>query len=159
MIVKSHFINCPKEMFPHTKRRNMFSGTSGKHKDQSTFIHRLRPPRFVSRFFEKDICTQDLHIEMKTLVCLDPAGNPLPVKAKARLVIHGQYCPDNAQGLVRTSAPKVHRTAVSFNWFHQWDGVGVSGCGFFLCLSARKTLEVEEPLFFHVDCLESRQEL
>ena len=29
MIVKSHFINCPKEMFPCTKRQNVFSGTSG----------------------------------------------------------------------------------------------------------------------------------
>ena len=38
---------------------------------------------------------------------------PLPVKAKARLVIQGQRCPDNAQGLVRTDAPTVHGTAVS----------------------------------------------
>ena len=44
---------------------------------------------------------------------LDLAGNPLPVKAKARMVIQGQHCPDNAQGLVRTNAPTVHRTAVS----------------------------------------------
>ena len=44
---------------------------------------------------------------------LDTAGNALSVKAKARLVILGQHCPDNAQGLVRTDAPTAHRTAVS----------------------------------------------
>ena len=106
---------------------------------QNSFIHWLRPPRFVSRFPEKDVCAQDLHIEIKNAGLLDPVGNPLPVKAKARLVIHGQHCPDNAQGLVRTDAPTVHRTAVSV----------------FLQLVCRslpflrgKPREVEEPLFF-----------
>ena len=105
----------------------------------SVKIHRLRPPRFVSRFPEKDVCAQDLHIEIKNAGLLDPVGNPLPVKAKARLVIQGQHCPDNAQGLVRTDAPTVHRTAVSV----------------FLQLVCRslpflrgKPREVEEPLFF-----------
>ena len=37
--------------------------------DPSKFIHRLRPPRFVSKFPGKDVCTQDLHIEIKTRVC------------------------------------------------------------------------------------------
>ena len=44
---------------------------------------------------------------------LDPAGNPLPVITKARLVIQGQHCPDIAHGLVRTDAGTAHRTAVS----------------------------------------------
>ena len=35
------------------------------------------------------------------------------MKAKARLVIQGQHCLDNAQSSVKTDAPTVHRTAVS----------------------------------------------
>ena len=61
---------------------------------------------------EKDVCTRFFYRNQNAGL-LDPAGNPLPVKAKTRLVIHCQHCPDNAQGLVRTDAPAVHRTAVS----------------------------------------------
>ena len=76
-----------------------------------------------------------------------PRWNPLPVKAKARLVIRGQHCPDNAQGFVRTDAP----TAVSvfFDWSRQWDGVGVSAV--WMCrvpFLPGKHREVGEPLFF-----------
>jgi len=38
--------------------------------------------------------------------------NPLPLKAKARLVIAGQDCPDAQAGLLKTDAPTVQRTAV-----------------------------------------------
>ena len=64
-------------------------------------VHRER--RLHSRFAYRN----------KNAGLLDPAGNRLPVKAKVRLVIQGQHCPDNAQGLVRTDAPTAHRTAVS----------------------------------------------
>ena len=68
---------------------------------------------------------------------------PMPVKAKARLVIQGQHCLDNAQGLVKTDAPTVHRTAVSvilpvvasMGWCRSLGGVDVS-CAF-----------IQEPLF------------
>ena len=73
---------------------------------------------------------------------LDPACNPWSVKAKARLVIQGQHCPDNAQGLVRTDAPTVHGTAVSV-FFQLVSSMGwcrsLKGCGCCLCLSARTT--------------------
>ena len=78
---------------------------------------------------------------------LDPSSIPLPVKAKARLVIQGQHCPDNARGLVRTDAPTVHRTAVSvlLQLVSSWDGVGVSGVWMFL---VRKPRVVKDPWFF-----------
>ena len=37
---------------------------------------------------------------------------PLPVKAKARLVVAGQNCPDCASGKVRVDAPTIQRTSV-----------------------------------------------
>ena len=82
---------------------------------------------------------------------LDPARNPPPVKAKARLVVEGQHCADNAQGLVRTNAPTAHRTAVSIflqivssmGWCRSLRGVDVS-CAFL----RGKPREVEDPLFF-----------
>ena len=87
---------------------------------------------------------------MKT-VCWIPLGIPLPVKAKARLVIQGQHCPDNAQGLVRTDAPTMHQTAVSeflqtvspMGWCRSLRSVDVS-CAFL----RGKPREVEVPLFF-----------
>ena len=78
MTAKHHFINCPREMFPCTKKQNVFNGTIATH------VHQLRPQRFVSTSPEKDVCTQELRSEMKTLVCGIPAGNPLSVQAKAR---------------------------------------------------------------------------
>ena len=44
----------------------------------SKFIHRLRPQRFVSKFPEKDVCTQDLHMETKMLVCWILPVTPCP---------------------------------------------------------------------------------
>ena len=73
------------------------------------------------------------------------------MKAKASLVIQGQHCPDNAQGLVRTGAPTVHRTAASaflqlvssVGWCRRLRSLDVS-CAFL----RGKPREVEEPLFF-----------
>ena len=81
---------------------------------------------------------------------LDPAWNPLLVRAKARLVIQGQHCPANALGPVRTDAPTVHRIAVSvffqqfssMGWCRSLRGVDVS-CAFL----RGKPRQVEEPLF------------
>ena len=110
--------------------------TSGSHFDQSKFIHLMRKQRSVSKLPEKNVCTQDLRIEIKTLACWIPQG------------IH---CPDNAQGLVRTDASTVHRTAVSvflqivssMGWCRSLRGVDVS------CAYLRgNPREVEEPLFF-----------
>ena len=73
---------------------------------------------------------------------LDPARNPLPVIAKARFVVQGQHCPDNAQGLVRTDAPTAHRTAVSVclqNCVINGMVAESQVCGRVVCFSARKT--------------------
>ena len=145
-------------MFPCPKKQNVFNGT------RVTHVHQLRPQRFVSTSPEKDVCTQDLRLEIKTLVCWIPAGDPLPVKAKERLVIQGQHCPDNAQGLVRTDAPTVHRTAVSvflqivssMGWCRSLRGVDVS------CASCEKNLEKPRTRCslsgLHVASLDSRNE-
>ena len=93
-----------------------------------------------------------MHVE-KNASLLDPAGNPMPVKAKARLVIQEQHCLDNAQGLVRTDAPTAHRTAVSMfrqlvssmGWRRSLRGVDVS-CAFL----QGNPPEVEDPLFFEL---------
>ena len=114
MIAKYHFINfVQRPMYPCTKKRNVFSGTEWV-THGSVKIHSLveagkirqqvpRERRLHSRFAYRN----------ENAGLLDPACNPWSVKAKARLVIQGQDCPDNAQGLVRTGAPTVHRTAVS----------------------------------------------
>ena len=68
-----------------------------------------------------------------------------------RLVIEGHHCLDNAQGLVRTDAPTLHRTAVSvflqlvssMGWCRSLRGVDVS-CAFL----RGKPREVKDPLFF-----------
>ena len=81
---------------------------------------------------------------MKNTTQESPAQDP-------RLVIQGQHCPDNAQGLVRTDAPTAHRTAVSvffrlvssMEWSRSLRGVDVS-CAFL----RGKPREVEDPLFF-----------
>ena len=82
---------------------------------------------------------------------LDPARTFFPVKAKARLVIQGQHCPDTAQGWVRTSAPTVRQTTVSLflqlvssmEWCRSLRGVDVS-CAF----PRGKPRDVEEAWFF-----------
>ena len=128
----------------------MFSGTSVTH--GSVKIHSLveaakilqqvpRERRLHSRFAYRN----------KNAGLLDPAGNPLPVKSKARLVVQGQHCPDNAQGLVIIDAPTVHRTKVSvflqlvssMGWCRSLRGVDVS-CAFL----RGKPREVEDPLLF-----------
>ena len=78
MTAKYQFISNPREMFPCTKKRNVFNGTRVQHTDQSKFVHQSRPQRFVSKSPVKDVCTQDLQIEMKTLVCWTPPGISCP---------------------------------------------------------------------------------
>ena len=80
---------------------------------------------------------------------LDPSRGSMPVKAKARLVTQGQHRLDNAQGLVKTNAPTVHRTAVSvffpvvasIGWCRSLGGVEMS------CAFPGTPLEIQEPLF------------
>ena len=69
--------------------------------------------RFAYRNSRKRCLHSRFAYRNKNAGLLDQAGNPLLLKARARLVIQGQQCPDNAQGLVRTDALTVHRTAVS----------------------------------------------
>ena len=85
-------------------------GRGGKTRISQNSFHQSRPQRFVSKLPEKDVCTQDWQIEIKTLVCLDPAGNLLPAKAKERAVIQGQHVSGQYLG---TDAATVHRTVVS----------------------------------------------
>ena len=53
------------------------------------------------------------------------------------------------------------QSAYSFNWFHQWDGVGVSGVWMFLVPFCEKNLEKLKSLCslsrLHVAYLESRK--
>ena len=50
--------------------------------DQSKFIYQLRPQRFVSKLPGKDVCLQDLHVEIKTLVCWILPVTPCPKRQK-----------------------------------------------------------------------------
>ena len=98
---------------------------------------------------EKDVCTQDFAYRNENAGLLDPARNPLPVKAKARLVIQGQHCPDNAlrfgENRCSDSAQNSRlRLVSSMGWCRSLRGVDVA-CAFSLC---GKPQEVEEPLFF-----------
>ena len=148
MIAKSHFINYPREMYQEAEPvgrvgNTRISQTSSTSRGEAAKIRQQVPPerRLHSRFAYRN----------ENAGQLDPAGNLLPVKAKARLVIQGQHCPDNAQGFVRTDAPTVNRTAVSvflqlvssMGWCRSLRGVDVS-CAFL----RGKPREVEEPLFF-----------
>ena len=119
------------------------------------FNSKIHPPVEAAKIRQQVPRERRLHSRFasrnKNAGLLDPAGNPMPVKAKARLVIQGQHCPDTAQGLVRTVAPTVHRTAVSLflqivssmGWCRSLRCADVSGA--FL---RGKPREVEEPLFF-----------
>lgn len=61
-------------------------------------------------------------------------GKPLGIKAKARLVIGGQNCPDTLGGLVQVDAPTIQRTSfylflhcvVSYGWLDFWRNGDVS---------------------------------
>ena len=76
----------------------MFNGTSGCNTQISlnSLTSRGREDSLASAQ-RRMFALKDLHIEMKNAGLLDPARNPLPVKARARLVIQGQYCPENAR--------------------------------------------------------------
>ena len=47
----------------------------------------------------------------------DELGNPLPLKAKARLCVQGQFDPDCASGEVKVDAPTIHIQKVTFMTF------------------------------------------
>ena len=133
-IAKYHVINNQSEMFHCTKKAERVQwdewathGSAKIHSSVDAAKIRQQVPREIrlhSSFAYRN----------KNAGLLDPSGNPLPVKAKVRLVIHGQHCPDNAQGLVRTDAPTVHRTVVSVflqivasvEWCQSLRGVDVS---------------------------------
>ena len=61
-------------------------------------------------------------------------GEPLPVKAKARLCVQGQHCPDCASGEVRVDAPTVQHSTltlflhltISFGWLGHWRNGDIS---------------------------------
>ena len=80
------------------------------------------------------------------------AGNPLPVKAKAQVVIQGEHCRDSAQRLVRTEATTVHGTGGERILSNSVISGMVSesqGSGRVVCLSMRKLLaKVEELVYF-----------
>ena len=91
--------------------------------------------------------THDLHIEIKTLVCWI-----LPVTPARETIGHsGSALPGQAQGLVRTDDPTVHRTAESvflqlvssMGWCRSLRGVNVS-CAF----QRGQPREGGDPLFF-----------
>ena len=83
----------------------------------------------ASSWRERDVCTQDLPIEIKMLVC----WILLVAKAKARFFTLGEHCRVNAQGwwelMLRECTGQ--QSVYSFNLFHRWDGVGVSGVWMF----------------------------
>ena len=88
--------------------------------DPSKFIHLVKPPRFVSRFPEKDVCTQDLRIEIKMLVCWIR-----PVVSKNR---RSHSAPD--------SRKRIPSTGLINGMVSESQGRGCC-----LCFSARKNLE------------------
>ena len=59
---------------------------------------------------------------------VDSSGNDLPLKAKARLCVQGQHCPDCASGQVKLDAPTIQHVSlltflhcvVSFGWCENW---------------------------------------
>lgn len=61
-------------------------------------------------------------------------GNPLPLRAKARLCVQGQNCPDCATGNVRVDAPTVQQSTltlflhltVSLGWMQWWRNGDIS---------------------------------
>ena len=65
---------------------------------------------------------------------VDEAGNKLAVKAKARLCVQGQHCPDCSSGEVRVDAPTIqHGTlmlylhlTISFGWLKHWRNGDIS---------------------------------
>ena len=116
-------------MCPCTKRQNVFSGTSGSPMGQSKFIH-SRGRNDSSAGSPGKTFALKISISKQNVDLLDPAGNTLPVIAKARLVIQGQHCPENAQSFVE---PMSDSATDSSQRIH-----------------SRKPREVEEPLYFEL---------
>ena len=65
---------------------------------------------------------------------VDESGIKMPIKAKARLCVQGQHCPDCATGLVKVDAPTVqHGTlmmflhlTISWGWLNHWRSGDIS---------------------------------
>ena len=59
---------------------------------------------------------------------VDEQGQPLPVRAKARLCLQGHLCPDSRSGQIQVDSPTVERVstmlfvhmAISYGWFRDW---------------------------------------
>ena len=59
---------------------------------------------------------------------MDEQGQPLPVRAKARLCLQGHLCPDSRSGQIQVDSPTVERVstmlfihmAISYGWFRDW---------------------------------------
>ena len=93
--------------------------------EKSSRISSEKPQRILkSRFVYRD----------KHAGLVDESGNKLAVKAKARLCVQGQHCPDCSSGEVRVDAPTVqHGTlmlylhlTVSFGWLKHWRNGDIS---------------------------------
>ena len=84
-----------------------------------------KPERVLrSRFVYRD----------KNAGLVDESGIKMPIKAKARLCVQGQHCPDCATGLVKVDAPTVqHGTwmmflhlTISWGWLNHWRSGDIS---------------------------------
>ena len=81
---------------------------------EDTLPDRILPSRYVFR--------------NKNAGLLDDRGNPLPVKAKARLCLQGHLCPDSRTGQVQVDSPTVERVSTmvflrlvtSLGWTKDW---------------------------------------
>ena len=75
---------------------------------------RILPSRYVFRNKHAGLVNQD--------------GEPLPVKAKARLCLQGHLCPDSQTGQVQVDSPTVERVStmiflhqvISMDWLRNW---------------------------------------
>ena len=103
---------------------------------------KIRPPVGAAKIRQQVLRERRLHSRFAyrntNADLLDPASNPLPVKAKARLVIQGRHCSRFGENRCSDSAPNSRERIPSTGLIN-----GVvsesQGCGCFLCLSARKT--------------------
>ena len=92
---------------------------------ESQAVRRDHPERIIrSRYVYRD----------KNAGLLDEHGNKMAVKAKARLCVQGQNCPDCASGNVKLDAPTVQHSSllmflhltVSWGWLEYWRNGDIS---------------------------------
>ena len=108
--------------------------------EESEKIRKEKPERILrSRYVFRN----------KNAGLLDASGNPLPIKAKARLCVQGQHDPDCASGEIKVDSPTVQHTTlmlflhcvVSFGWLDNWKSGDISSA----FLQGKKS--EGEPLF------------